>query len=458
MRQGERKLSEGIVMKSLKAVAAAAAISFAANASADQLFDFTHDPIDPAKNVPALIGGYTPAPFLNDGNAGAVGAFLGGQGVKAVKVSNPLLPGTVNGVYTPAGTRPKYTFGEFEGPTAIGNVTTLRTQINTATAGGVTANTTYVGNFNVYPALTDPTRPAQINTIAASYQTTFTSGDYFAAGLNMANPALYPGAPDFRTSSTKNGHVDDGLGPNIRSELFALPIIRASIVSANLPAGHKHIPYVTRFNNWGNAAFDTDGNSSNGFAWTDANGQMLSRGDFKAMVAHYRARGANGVHLLDGGVVGYTRQQHEQDAKDGWEQPELAALHNAPGSRIATLDTVARVDGALKNIEETGVVFSGVYNLTQGKLALLVSNMDEIDHSLSIQNKVGGKSVPGNFLASAGSHQLLQFTNAGTFWQLASATPVFVDNDRNGVGVPEPTTIGALALASLVTLRRRRRA
>ena len=36
---------------------------------------------------------------------------------------------------------------------------------------------------------------------------------------------------------------------------------------------------------------------------------MLSRGDFKAQVLHYRLRGATGVHGLDGGVEGYTREQ-----------------------------------------------------------------------------------------------------------------------------------------------------
>jgi hypothetical protein len=444
------------MLKGLKAVAAAAAMVFAANASADQLFDFTTDPLT---GPPAPVVGYTPAPMLNNGNAAAVSAFLAGQPVKAVKVQEDLLPATVASVYNPNNVR--YTFADYEGPTATARALALRTAIagSAGTGPALLANTSYIGNFNIYPVLTDPTRPTNVVTTAASYQAVYSSQDYFAAGLNMSNEALYPGAPDFRTSSTKNGHVDDGLGPNIRSELFTLPIIRTSLVTANLPTGHKHIPYVNRFNNYGNSAFDTDGNSANGFRWTDANGQMISRGDFSAMVAHYRARGVHGVHLLDGGVEGYGRVDHENDAKAGWEQPELAALHNAPGSRIATLDTVARVDGTLKSIEESGVVFSGVYNLTQGKLALLVSNMDEIGHQLTIQNKIGGKNVPGNFNVPAGTHQLLQFTSAGTFWQLLGPpVAVFTDADRNGVGVPEPTTLGALAIFSLVGLRRRRKA
>jgi hypothetical protein len=83
--------------------------------------------------------------------------------------------------------------------------------------------------------------------------------------------------------------------------------------------------------------------------------------------------------------------------------------------------------------------------------------MDDIDHILSIQNKLGGKNVAGAIPASAGSHQLLQFANAGTFWQIQSTTPIFVDADRSGVGVPEPTTLGALVVFALVGLPRGRR-
>src|SRR5688572_12483879 len=70
------------------AVWAAAGISglAASTASADNLFDFTHDPIDPVRMNPPLVAGFTPAPFLRNDNAGAVGTYLNGQAVKAVKI------------------------------------------------------------------------------------------------------------------------------------------------------------------------------------------------------------------------------------------------------------------------------------------------------------------------------------------------------------------------------------
>src|SRR5687767_3015591 len=88
--QGEIQNS-GRVKKGARAVAVIAALFAGHAASADNLFDFTHDPIDPARNSPPLVAGFTPAPFLRDGNAAAVGSFLAGQtgtgpGAKAVKI------------------------------------------------------------------------------------------------------------------------------------------------------------------------------------------------------------------------------------------------------------------------------------------------------------------------------------------------------------------------------------
>ncbi|MGC3957485.1 MAG: hypothetical protein QM813_05835 [Verrucomicrobiota bacterium] len=53
--------------------------------------------------------------------------------------------------------------------------------------------------------------------------------------------------------------------------------------------------------------------------------QLMSRGDFKALIAHYRMRGINGYQALDSGVQGYTPTQFAQDAKDGWG---LTAMDN----------------------------------------------------------------------------------------------------------------------------------
>jgi hypothetical protein len=449
-------------------------------ASADNLFDFTHDPIDPARNNPPLVAGFTPAPFLTDANAAAVGTFLAGQpgttgqGAKAVKIQLAPVVGGLS-LYGNANTRPKYTFMDFEGANAPATAGGQRTGINTASGGMVASNQIFVGNFNIYPVPNDPTRPSPaVVTTASSFQSLYSAADYFTAGLNMANEALYPGAPDLRNPASGNSTA-----PNIRSALMMLPITRMSLTTANLPSAHRHIPYVNRFNNFGNLALDTNRNAADGFAFVPGQAipaaaglpaltaaqttdQMLSRGDFKAMIAHYRARGADGVHLLDGGVVGYTRTQFESDAKEGWEFAPFASIFSSPlgGAALATLDTMVRTDSGLRSIEDAGLVYSGVYSLSQNKLALLVSNLSETPQNLQIQNKIGGKSVAlGALNVLAGQHKLLEFTGVGTQWQLTTpgGTAVFVDNDRSGTGVPEPAVLGTVALAGLMGLGRRRR-
>src|SRR5207248_11025328 len=138
---------------------------------------------------------------------------------------------------------------------------------------------------------------------------------------------------------------------------------------------------------------------------------------------HYRLRGVNGVHLLDGGVVGYTQSQFEQDAKDGFTQPAIASIFAGASPKLATLDTVSKVDGNVVTNESSGVVYSGVYSLLQndarlagsaGKLAVLVSNLDANSHSLSFASKLGGKTVPGAYSILAGEHRLLEFAGVGT--------------------------------------------
>src|SRR5688572_11096735 len=86
MSQGEKKRQSGRFHKGLRAVVLAVGGLFASAASAQQLFDFTHDPLIPARANPPLVAGFTPAPFLTATNEAAVGAFLAGQTVKAVKI------------------------------------------------------------------------------------------------------------------------------------------------------------------------------------------------------------------------------------------------------------------------------------------------------------------------------------------------------------------------------------
>jgi hypothetical protein len=387
--------------------------------------------------------GITPSIFLSDDNVAMVDQFLAGQAIKAVKIAQDVSPATISAIYNKYNVN--YTFADFETLDAATKTANLVSQIKASQATGpaFSANQSYVSNFAFTPSYFDNTSPTPTSGYAS----------YASAGVNMTADVLYPGSPGFRNPASGNSTA-----PNIRSALFTLPIVRLSMTSASMPAGNAHVAYVDRFNNWQNSALDTDGDPTNGYRFVTQN-QLLSRGDFQAQILHYRLRGATGVQGLQGGVEGYTPEQFQSDINTGWNGTDAVNQILAdPKARFATLDTQIKADGVTQPIENVGVVYSGAYSLSQGRLVLLLSNLDEQMHAIGFPSSIGGKAVPGEFDISAGSHELLQFDASGSKWDLTSSTAVFQDDNRAGVGVPEPTTI-ALAVGAVVVagLRRRRR-
>jgi hypothetical protein len=392
--------------------------------------------------------GILPSIFLTDNNVSAVDQFLATQPVKAIKIPIDISPATVSAIYNKY--KIDYTFADLEGTESLSHITSLVNQIKASTATGpaFVANKAYVSNFALAPLYGDATGGAPNGAVSLS--------QYLSSGVNMASEELYPGSPGFRGPASGNS-----TSPNIRSALFALPITRLSMVSANLPAGQPHIAYVDRFNNWLNNALDSDGDPSNGYQFVTKD-QLPSRGDFQAQVLHYRLRGATGVHGLDGGVVGYTIAQFESDINQGWNG--VAAVNQVladPGARLASIDTQVQTDGVMKSLESAGVVYSGAYSNNLGKLVLLLSNLDEESHKLSFPAKLGGKFVRGEYNVLAGSHEILEFGASGTTWNLISTSAVFEDSDRGGVGIPEPS-IAALGAGAVLAMgggrsRKRRR-
>ncbi len=390
--------------------------------------------------------GITSSIFLTNDNVATVDAFLSGQAVKAVKIETPLSQQTVNAIFNKYNI--DYTFLDYEGANAVAQVTATVQQIRSTglTGTALAAGRSYVSNFAFSPAGMDPSKPAGLTGIG--------SAGFAATGLNMVSDDLYPGSPFYKSPAS-----GDSTAPNIRSALFTQPLTRLSMTSASLPAGVKAVPYVNRFNNWANTALDSDHDSSNGYQFVTSN-QLPSRGDFQAQLLHYRLRGASGFHGLDGGVVGYTPEQFQQDITTGWNgTPQFAPLFAAPDAQIATLDTRVKTDGVSKSIESAGVVFSGMYSLSLNKLSLLLSNMDESAHILTLPTRIGGKTLGGDFRLEAGSHEILQYGGTGTQWSLIDIAPAFVssDADRGGVGVPEPTALAGFG-AAMMLLRRRQRA
>src|SRR5439155_9487953 len=133
------------------------------------------------------------------------------------------------------------------------------------------------------------------------------------------------------------------------------------------------------------------------------------------------------------------------------------------------------------------------YSLSLKQLDILVSNLDSMNHLVKFgtvdvydvftQRNASGYTysdnsnsltLSRNALIEAGMHRLLQFDlvttrvyNSSTFtgsystktiWLLNHDYQVFTMNNRNDVGIPEPTTFGMLAAAgSMAAICRRQR-
>jgi len=255
-----------------------------------------------------------------------------------------------------------------------------------------------------------------------------------------------------------------------------------------------------------------------GLSGSQTANQMLGRGDFSAQILQYRMRGAYSVNLFhetdaEGSVVGYTKAQAEQDVRDGWYNHSWNTRTNQIFAQAdvkpATITLNPIVDGTPSGgtrSEQTGTLWSGVYSLTlanpsstntenngKGALDILVSNLDTSDHlvkfgSVDAYDVFTARSANGytyadpgqlalsrNWLIQAGMHNILQFdlvttrvynssTYTGSFktqtvWLLNQNYNVFNNNNRNDIGIPEPTTFGMLAAAGTmaVVCRRQRR-
>jgi len=433
-----------------------------------------------------------------------------------------------NTQYSPGSKAISYVFTDFEGSNKTTNLNSALTTVNQV-RGSTWSKNAYVGMFGVVPLTTsDPTRRGPL---------TYTKTDYDKAGLNMANTDLFPGESNFRNKST-----NDWANANIRTGLFVGPVSRFTAVQDVLNTSyngtttqtvgttyHKQIPYVARFNNWGNLSLDTDRNPFNGYQFVpgapmaavpslglpamspaQTANQMMGRGDFSAQILHYRLRGAYSVmNFTEGansGAVGYSSADQQQDVRDGWygaSDPHVAHTNNIfaqSDDKLATMTLNPIVDGSPgmgNRAEVTGSIWSGVYSLSLKQLDILASNLDSVNHLIKFgtvdaydvftKTNTSGytysdasddASMGRNALIMGGMHKLLQFDlvstrvynsladfnaqnnkyKTQTIWRLNTAYDVFTNNNRNDVGIPEPTTFGMLAAAgSMAVICRRNR-
>ena len=443
---------------------------------------------------------YVPSPFLNDGSANAVNAFLQtlpkGSPL-AVKVTGPISNATSNLIFNNPKYHVSYVFGDLEGSSADTKVKTLAQQVrfvNGQNNGTKTqSSNAYIGNFGFQDLPSDKTVPNGYGQSkgAASFSG-WSQGAFNSAKLNMSMPEVYAGSPSFRNPAAGNSDA-----PNIRSALFILPALRVAQVKVNEKAGEQLVPYIARFNNWGNEALDSDRNPANGQLFqpgvampakfglpavpaSDTINQMLSRRDFAAQVAHYRLRGADSYLTFEQGVVGYINEDKRKDAKAGWTEPHIDATFKAAdhklllgsetdypgGDHTGSKDPNGNivVDGKNKSDEAAGAMFSGVYSLSLKKLDVLFTNMDDDDHNLTLPDKIAGFDLKTKtFDVDSGSNLLVEYklTTSGVNkgWAVALTNVPFtaIENSRNHFGVPEPTTATLLGLAGFFGLTPRRK-
>ncbi|HEX8525285.1 MAG TPA: PEP-CTERM sorting domain-containing protein [Tepidisphaeraceae bacterium] len=420
--------------------------------------------------------GLFPLPELNDSNASIIDALFGNR--IAQNASNPLAVKVTSNLTTPAARslfdkwQINYVIADYVSPDAVSRTKALTDLVKNSAKSAAAL----VGTFNLYAVQNDSTRPAaKPPATAARFQNVYSWNDFYvSASASLAVPSLLPGAPDFVTGTTP---------AQIRTNLFTMPIKRLSYTVPVMVGNRKVAPYVSRFYAQGNDALDTDHDPNKGTysnyeyvssASVPKDGTLLSRGDFSALMAHYRMRGSKSAILFAPGVVGYTKQEMQQDADAGWNLLPVDALLTLKNGIPVTKAIVQTVDDQNLDITSKGVVWSAVANDTE--LDLLISNLDYSLHEVDmpmvnghlVLNDPGQSDGINDFNIEPGTHRLLQFNlvpqNGTQVWKLATNKKVFTDDNRNGIGIgdaitiPEPTTLalaGACGVCGLVNRRKR---
>ena len=439
---------------------------------------------------------YLPSPFLTDSSANAVNAFLASRPAGsplAVKVERPISNATANLIFNNPNYHVSYVLGDIETNT-IPNVTTLVKQVRYVNGNnGQKTNSfnAYIGEYGINRLTSDVTDPANYNSQSGTHSFSgYGLGQYNSTGVNMSMPELYGGSGSYRNPAAGNSNA-----PNIRSAMFVLPALRVSQIAVNNPEDERIVPYVARFNNFGNLALDSDRNASNGYKFVpgqampaafglpavsaaDTANQMLSRRDFATQVLHYRLRGANSYVLFEPGVDGYFQDQKRSDAKTGFTEPHVDAIFNAADYKLVlgadsdykngnnSKDFNGNIieDGKMMSDEQAGAMFSGVYSLSLKRLDMLLSNQDDADHSLTLPSKIAGFDLKTKtFDLDAGTSLLVEYKlstsglNKGWSVALQNVPFVAIENSRNHFGIPEPGTISLAAAMGFIGIARRRR-
>ena len=409
-----------------------------------QVFDWTYalgNPVHP---------GTVPVPTLHDGSGGDLAAFLAARPSPSVKLVQPIAESTAAAFFD--GPTPLQTvFSGFGNAGSGGDaLTAIQVSDFVHRIGTSLSNDALTGQFALDPYHPDATSPSPAAGLS--------DAAYGLAGVNTAAPNLFSGSPGFRSPAS-----GDSSAPNVRSALFTLPLIRLSEVALVTPATDAIVPFVARFNLHGGSAL-VNSEFQGQAAW-ETTDQLLSRGDYQALLTHYRMRGAGGVIAHTGGVVGYTHEAFLDDSIDGWE----FLRETYPGSLTPITLTTS-------DFESDGTAWSGVVgtsNAGDPLATVLLSNLTDGTVVIEIDDAIDGFGVeafdPSFRSVGPASHRLLTFTLEEGLWRLQASKSAFdIPGDGNsGIGIgsalnvevarviPLPPAVPLFAVALVVALRGR---
>src|SRR5205814_9456574 len=139
---------------------------------------------------------------------------------------------------------------------------------------------------------------------------------------------------------------------------------------------------------------------------------------------------------METGVVGKTQTQEQDQAREGWLEPHINARMSAADHVILIKDGPSGagdpslgdnssivVDGTTESIEQAGAMWSGVYSISQGKLDMLLSNMDGSQHKITLPGAAGGYALATkDFTLNPGSHMLVEYSLVAGKWTNAIAS------------------------------------
>lgn len=407
-------------------------------------------------STPALAQGpmlldWESIPVLSNSSGQALKDLLNSKpvGQRAVRVFEDLSNTTVAEFFDTI--QIDHVFANYEKLLATTRTINLVSQVQ----GSAMSSGAGIGNFSLDPLAPDSTQP--------NPNSGFTQAAYLVSRVNMANERVYPGSPNFRNPASGNSTA-----PNIRSAMFTLPLERITGVEIQrdaqlfgfdlFPEDHKHVPYLTRFNNWGNNDLNNTTVAGHQFAW-ETTDQLLSRDDFAAMVTHSRLRGVDDVVLFQPGVIGYTKQQMRSDAMAGWNLLNvvfnLDTAHDGVNPQLVTpaFDTLVSGVTTVTTVDENaGTAWSGVVN--DNVLVVLISNLDSNEHTVSLPDEIAGRAVvTTDFSVLGGEHQLIEFGVLQGFGWVAlniDTDPFGISSSRAGIGIPEPASLVMLAIGGVL--------